>query len=210
MRNSPEKEKVGKEMPTKKLLYVLSAVAAMAPLAAFGTASAAPAHPAAADAHTAGPLNLPGLGKCFKITDADSGNYGSLYYSSYAGKIVSSHSHYTSWCPAGLTNGWQVLAPFTPTGYDMAFHASGNYLTDYVSYGHSPTCNYQPGATNGSGTANNYCEFVEFKNSSGNWDIENADNGEYITRVSSGKPVELAAYGTGDQHWTVTCTQVCG
>lgn len=187
----------------RKLLYALAAMATVAPLAAFGTASAAPARPAPAPAPAVRPFNLP-TGKCFKLTDADPGNYGSLYYN--GSKIVTSHSHYTGWCPLHLSNGWQMLLTANKA---MADHASGNYLTEYNISGGSPTCNLQSGINV---TANDYCQWVEFL-SSGVWTIESGNaslpNGEYITAVGSGSAVKLALFGTDDQDWTATCVTSC-
>jgi hypothetical protein len=187
----------------RKMLYALAAVAAMAPLAAFGTASAAsaaPAHPAPPDVHVI-PLNLP-ANKCFKITDADTSaghNYGSLWYN--GSKVVSSHSHYTDWCPGMLSDGYQVLIDYTTLDY-MAYHASGDYLTEYAGSGASPECAVTPSG------AHDYCEWVEFL-SSDKWTIESIYNGEYITGVKSGSPVELAESGHGDQDWTADCSIDC-
>lgn len=180
----------------RNLLYALAAVAAIAPLAAFGTASAAPAHRA-----RAGPLNL-STTKCFKFTDSNTStghNYGSLWYN--GSKVVSSHSHYTDWCPGDVNDGWQVLIDYTSLDW-MAYHASGNYLTEYPGSGGSPSCHSSPGS------ASDYCSWAEFL-SSGVWTVESMYDGEYITAVKSGSPVELAESGTGDQTWEVECTINC-
>ena len=186
----------------RKLLYALAAVAALAPLAAFGTASATPAHPAAPAAHAAAPaarvrpFNLD-PNKCWKITDpGGSSGYGSLYWN--GSKIVSSHSHYTAWCPATF-GGWQAFEDGLGNDAFMADHASGNYLTEYTS----STCDIP-------NSPHTYCEWAEFFNSSTSlWTIQSAYNSDYITAVGSGVPVELAPSGSTHQHWTITCVASC-
>jgi hypothetical protein len=46
--------------------------------------------------------------------------------------IVSSHSHYTSWCPGWLSNGWQTIE-FGSAAREMAYHADSNYLTSTLT-----------------------------------------------------------------------------
>jgi hypothetical protein len=180
----------------RRLLYTMAALLAVAPLAAIAPANAAPAHPATAA--RVRPLNLNTL-ECFKITSPD---YGSLYWSNTQGAIVSSHSHYTTWCPGWLSNGWETIE-FGNAAREMAYHADGNYLTLYSDSGGSPTCNMHYDS-NANWVANSYCEWDEFL-SSGTWTIESGWEGGYITAVKSGAPVEIDGLGTGEQHWTITC-----
>jgi hypothetical protein len=185
----------------RKLLYALAAVAVIAPLAAFGTASAAPAHRAAPAVHAVRPFNLPAT-KCFQITDAGGGDYGSLWFD--GSKVVTSHSNHTPWCPYGpMADGSQILQDPTNSNDLMAFQ--GSWMTEYAN-SHSSACdvhNIQAGLT-----ANTFCEWSETYNSNtGLWTIQNEENGEYLTSTSSGAAVKLG--GSGDTTWLITCLRYC-
>jgi hypothetical protein len=202
----------------KKLMYAVAGVLALAPLAAIAPASAVVAHPASAAtaaahqalaaAHAARPLNLD-PNKCWKITDADSGNYGSLGVNS-ADDVVSEHSTWLDFCPLTLGNGYQMLLPAGSTATEaMAYcadctdHVVLYYLNSAIG---SPNCDLPSSEA----SAAKYCEWNPTDNSSGNWTFQNAYNSDYLTSVGSGKAVTLAAYGaSGDQHWTVTCQSGC-
>jgi hypothetical protein len=201
MRGRPPTPSIPKEHVLRRLVYAVAGLLALSPLVMLASVSspagAAVTHPTAAAAHAVRPRNLD-PNKCWKI---DSG-YGALWYN--GSKIVSSHSHYTEWCPEDIatTDGWQVFQD-QYTGNFMADHASGNYLTEYDATGASPTC-----AINVLSSAKSYCEWAEFFNSSaGTWQIQSANGGAYITAVSSGVPVELG--GSGISNWTISCVAGC-
>jgi hypothetical protein len=192
----------------RKLLYALAAVAAVAPLAVFGTASAAPAHPAAPAAHAI-PFNLPAT-KCWQITDADRGNYGSLWFDTSNPLITAiaktSHSNHTPWCPFGpMVDGSQIISDPTNGNYLLAFHDNGNYVREYAP-GQSGPCdvtNVPAGLT-----ANSFCEWTEsYDPSTGWWTIKNNYNNEYLTSTGSDAAVQLG--GSGDTHWLITCLRFC-